>query len=181
MTFPFAVMPAPAGIPPLDEEIWADSDRTNSQWETNTGSTSNVYTACDSESDSDYVTLEIPVLNGTRTLAFNLQDPSTDPATTQQVYAQIRASFDEPILALPNNPTLEIRIDENNTQRAQEPAVQLSTSPADYTCFMTESEIGNVGNWNNLQVEMVFSSTMNTGADEEAQFLVYEARVIFSP
>lgn len=181
--FPLAGVLAPilgAGQP-IDETIWADGDRTTSQWEDEGGATTNLWQSVDSESDTDYVTLQIVILNDTRTLAFNMETPSGEPIGSQTVEVQVRARYLEPTLSLPTAPEITLRLDESTTERATGSATSLTTSFADYSLFLDTAEINSVTDWADVEVEMLFDNTMNTGVDEEANFEVSECRVIFSP
>jgi len=179
MAFPYLVVGA-IGVPVTDT-IWANGDRTTSQWEDEGGATTNLWQSVDSESDTDYVTLQIVILDDTRTLGFNMETPNGDPIGSQTVEVQVRARYLEPGVSLSNAPELTIRFDENNTQRATGSATALTTAFADYSLFLNQTQINSVTDWADVEVDMLFDNTMNTGLDEEANFEVSECRVIFSP
>lgn len=179
MAFPYLVVGA-IGVPVTDT-IWANGDRTTSQWEDEGGATTNLWQSVDSESDTDYVTLQIIILNDTRTLAFNMETPSGEPIGSQTVEVQVRARYLEPGVSLPTAPEITIDLDESTTLRAAGSATSLTTAFADYSLFLNQTQINSVTDWADVEVEMLFDNTMNTGVDEEANFEVSECRVIFSP
>lgn len=181
---PFPLSGAFPGIlsgTPIDETIWADFDRTTSQWEDEGGATADLHDSVNTESDLTYVTLQIVILQDTRTLAFGMDDPSGEPIGSQTVEVQVRARYLEPTLSLPTAPEITLRLDESTTERATGSATSLTTSFADYSLFLDTAEINSITDWADVEVEMLFDNTMNTGVDEEANFEVSECRVIFSP
>ena len=183
--FPLAGVLAPilGGRQPLDETIWPDFDRTTSQWEDEGGATTNLHDSVNAGAtgDTTYCTLQIVILNSTRILGFGMDDPSGEPTPNQDVEIRVRARYTEPGLTLPNAPQLTLRFDENNTQRAQGSATNLTTSFADYSLFLNTTQINSVTDWTDCEVEMYFDNTMNTGLDEEANFQVSSCRIVFSP
>lgn len=183
MSFPFMVAPGQLAKQPaaLDEKIWANADRTTSGWKTQSGGTSNIYQSVDSDSDSDYVELISWILDDARTVAFRLESPSDDPSGTQTVQIKVNAKYLENFEVLPNAPKLTIKFDEGGTQRAVSSPLTLTKNPAEYSLFLTEAQINSVGSWANVEVEMLFDNSANTGPDEEAKFRCHRCRVIFSP
>jgi len=178
--FPYQVVGAIGN--PIDETIWADFDESVSQWRTSTGGSTNLHDQVNVDGvDTTYCRLTSPILQSTRQLAFGMESPSGEPIGSQTVELQIRAKYLEPGQTLPTAPTVTIRMDENNTQRGTSLALDLTTSFADYSFFPSTAQINSVGDWDEIEVDMSFDNTMNTGLDEEADFHVSEVRIIFSP
>ena len=165
----------------LDETIWADFDTTTAGWEDEVGNTTNLHDSVNSENDSLYVILSSWILNTTERIVFGLEDPSGEPTPNQSVEVFVRAEYLENFEVLPTAPTMTIRFDENGTQRATSSALSLTKSPADYSFFLNTTQINSVTDWNDVEMDILFDNTANTGVDEEAKFQIYEVRTIFTP
>lgn len=189
---PFPRFGPPPGILAEEEVIiatlWAVTDDAVGGWENESGQASNPPTvvlaeSVDSESDADYVTLSIPVVtSGTSSLRFIQDIPSQDPSSKQTVFAQVRCEWID-VLGAANpdagDPSLTIRIKEGaTTVRSSQVHSPITTTPTDYTAFMTEAEINSVTDWSDIRVEMEFD-VAGIDTDEEVNYRVYEVRIEF--
>lgn len=184
MTFPAAAIPGIlAEEEVLVETLWAVTDDAVADWEDEGGATTNLYESVDSESDADYVTLQVPVVtSGTEALRFIVDIPSGDPSSKQTVRAQVRCEWID-VLGAANpdagDPSLTIEIREGaSTVRASQVHDPIAETPTDYDCFMTEAEINSVTDWSDIRVHMTFD-VAGIDVDEEVNYRVYEVRIEF--
>lgn len=167
-------------ISPFVGTIWADGDLNASQWVDEGGTSGDVYTSVNAENNLTYAKLAIVSLNNTKTLTFRMQTPTTVPISSQTVYVQISCKYLEPSEPLPTAPELTIYVDENTSNIAASSAQSLTTGELDYTLYLSSAEISSVGDWADIEVRLYFDNTVNTGPDEEADYNVYEVRMIFA-
>jgi hypothetical protein len=194
--FPLAGVLAPilGSGNPLDETIWADSDNLVSGWEDEGGATTNLYQSVDSDSDADWVELttanRIPDtatcggLEVSRTLRFNLQDPSGKPTPNQTV--EVRCKMEYVVLLAGNGSeshTVDIRLREGTTSRAVDTNNVLTTTPTEFSLFLNTTQINSVSDWNNLNVSLEFTSCSGDTIPNSGEFdlICYRCRLIFAP
>lgn len=188
---PFPYHGHPGGAA-LDETIYANLDAVTSVWEGGSPpgtDTTNIYVYVDSESDTDYVRLRNPtnhiVTSGTRSLRFDMQTPSGTPLSSQTVELKVRCEWVDVFGAAnpdSGDPNITINLYENGSQvtGGGGSAQQLTTSPAEYSHFLSSAAISNVNNWADVEVDMDFECS-GIDLDEEVSIYVYRVRIIFSP
>jgi hypothetical protein len=187
---PFPYHGHPGGAP-LNETIYANFDAIVSQWEDEGGSTTTntMYQSVDSESDSDWVELRSAnhIINSstTRNLRFDMASPSGTPLSSQTVVLKVRCKWVDVFNdATPDSghPRIELNLFENGSQVSGGAGSwqALSESAAEYTEPLSSAAIGNVSNWDDVELDMDFECT-GLGLDQEVDFEVYRVRIVFSP
>lgn len=186
MSAPSTVGLVAAEVEPITETIWADADDLVAQWEDEGGATTNLWQSVNADSDATYVTLVGPsviVESGSRSLRFGLENPSAAPSSDQTVELRIRCEWIDVFGAAnpdAGDPNITIRLIEGATTRAATSAQQISEAPAEYSLFLSESQINSVTDWDDLYAEMTFEAS-GIDVDEEVNIRVYRARIVFSP
>lgn len=167
--------------PILSETVWVDADHTVSGWEDETTATTDLYQSANADNDSTWVQLVSWILDTTARIVFRFASPSATPSSVgQDAEIRIKAEYLENFETLPSAPTMTIRFDEGGTQLAASSALSLTTTLAEYSLILSQAEINSVTDWTDIEVDLLFDNTANTGADEEAKFRISRARIIFS-
>lgn len=155
---------------PVVEDLYPvtpDYTGMSSIWKTQTGSTSNLYSAVDDQSDTDYVTLQavIPetVICGTSSedhnFRVNIDPPSRRPLPRQTVRIRVYARYDDIDVATDESHSMDIELIEGaSTQRGIDTGFSLTTSFAWYEMEMTYSEIASVVDWEDVDVKVSVTS-----------------------
>lgn len=174
----------------LDEEITADSDNLVATWEDEGGATTNIFQSVNSNNDATWA--ELRSVNhmtsggdpNTRTLRFNMEDPSDQPPSTDQtVEVRCRIRWVDVFGgANPDagDPDVRVALREGATQRAITSRQTLITSFADHSLVLNATEIGSVTDWDDLNVQMQFEAN-GIDIDEEIDIEVSRVRIIFTP
>lgn len=188
MTYPILSYPERV---PLSTTLKADSDQIVSVWESASSASTNLYSFVNDGSSNSYVRLLTKIIDDstteTRTLEFGVENPSTDPLTSQSVQIRMKACWNDGGLGISGSSAdivanIELRLRENTTVRATDPSapVALSTAPTDIDFPLSAGQIASVGNWDDVRVYAQFTGQVSTAGDE-LDFEVSDVEIDITP